>query len=185
MRRVTCTHVVDSLVRTVKNNSADACAFASEPQLLPSQSVQDGSDSQESCTQVSTPWSVFRNSNDEGIKKNSFVSVFVREPGTGGQEMETRAWAERDNRHVRQHRDAEIVQVAIFGDLNAVQRRTPGAVRCAAPSWTSEVRMPELPACRSARVRRHRDAVECRLRQSSSDASAVVHTGGPPQPVLA
>ena len=39
-----------------------------------------------------------------------------------------------------------------LGGMNAVQRRTPGAVRCTSPSWTSEVLMPELAACQSAQV---------------------------------
>ena len=38
------------------------------------------------------------------------------------------------------------------GERNAVQRRAPGAVRCTAPSWTSEVRTPELAASQSAQV---------------------------------
>ena len=56
----------------------------------------------------------------------------------------------RRNRHVRQQRDAEMMVVAFFG-LNAVQR-TPGAVRCTAPSWTSKVRVLELAACQSAQA---------------------------------
>ena len=44
------------------------------------------------------------------------------------------------------------MQVAFFGGVNAVQRRTPGAVRCTAPSWTSEVQTPELAACQPAPV---------------------------------
>ena len=52
-----------------------------------------------------------------------------------------------DNRE----RDAEMSGMWQFlGGLNAVLRRTPGAVQCTAPSWTSEVRMPELAACQSA-----------------------------------
>ena len=45
------------------------------------------------------------------------------------------------------------MQVAILGEkLKLIQRRTPGAERCTVPSWTSEVRMPELAACESAQV---------------------------------
>ena len=53
------------------------------------------------------------------------------------------------------------MQVAIFPRLDAVQRHIPHAARCTAPIWTSEVwrRVNQL-----AQVRRHRQAVECRLR---------------------
>ena len=51
---------------------------------------------------------------------------------SGLRDMET-----RDNRYVRQQRDAEMMQVAILGGVNAVQRRQPVAVRCTAASWTS------------------------------------------------
>ena len=39
----------------------DACACAGEPQLFPSLSVPDGSDSRGTCAHVSTPCSMFRN----------------------------------------------------------------------------------------------------------------------------
>ena len=64
----TCTYVLNSPVRTAKkkwravgtSTRADTCAFTSEPQLLPSKSVPDGSDSRGACTHVSTPWSTTR-----------------------------------------------------------------------------------------------------------------------------
>ena len=56
----------------------------------------------------------------------------------------------RDNWHVRQRRNDEMMVVFFFG-LNAVRCRPPGAVRCTPPSQTSEVRMPEPAACRSSR----------------------------------
>ena len=55
-----------------------------------------------------------------------------------------------------------MMQVAIFLErtgegrrgINSVHRHIPSAVRCTAPTWTSEMRMPQEEACRS----------ECRLR---------------------
>ena len=42
------------------------------------------------------------------------------------------------------------MQVASYGGVKAVQHHKPVAVRCTAPSWTSEVRLAELVACQSA-----------------------------------
>ena len=64
--------------------------------------------------------------------------------------METRAWTLHTGQPTQS--DAEIRCRWQFFGVNAVQRCTPGAVRCTTPSWTSEVRMPELAACQSAQV---------------------------------
>ena len=45
------------------------------------------------------------------------------------------------------------MQEAILASVDAVQRRTPDAEQCTAPSWTLEVRMLELAACQSAHLR--------------------------------
>ena len=95
------------------------------------------------------------------------VTTTMKEPkkcflelGIGGQDVCTWAWAGR----MRQQRGTLRWGAWQFlRRLNTVQRRTPGAMRCTALSWTSEVRMSEWEACRSARVHRHRHAVECRL----------------------
>ena len=57
-----------------------------------------------------------------------------------------------------------MIHVAFFvGDINAVQRRTPGAVRRTAPSWTSEVQTLELAALQSAPAQVARQARALRL----------------------
>ena len=111
---------------------------------------------------------MFRNSNDGRTEKLAFLSVTVWEPGTGGQDVETRVQA-------RTHETTDTLRCEaggiFFGGVNAVQRQKPGAMRCTAPRWTSEVRMPELVACQSAPAQAVRLA-------SSSDASSIAHSTG-------
>ena len=72
-----------------------------------------------------------------------------------------------------------MMQVANFLGLKAVQRRVPGAVRCTAPSWTSEVRMPELAAPPTAQVQAMlaRQARALRLRRLTSLPYGVFWSG--------
>ena len=118
-------------------------------------------DSRETCTYVSTAWVVSR---------ANCLGAWDWWSGRGntGAGQDT-----RDNRHVRQHRDAEMrCKWQVFRGVNAVQHLIPGAVRCTAPSGTSEVRMPELVACQSA------PAQAVRLASSSSDATAMAQFTG-------
>ena len=102
---------------------------------------------------------MFRNNKDGSTEKHLLFFVChclgAWEPGTGV--------ARRGNTRVgRTHETTDTW--ALCGGVNAVQRRKPDVVRCSAPSWTSEVRMPEQEACPSVQVRGHRRALECRLR---------------------
>ena len=131
---------------------------------------------------LNTCWtfgSVFRSSNEK--RTNSFFCL----PLSGSVGLVVGTWRHkrgqdtRNNRHVRQQRDGEMMVVAIFlgrveGSINSVQRRTPGAMRCTATSWTSQVRMLE-PAAYQLRLK------WCAWHgasSSSSDASAMVHSTG-------
>ena len=116
-------------------------------------------------------------------KKNTFFCLTLSE-SLG---LEVRTWKHergqdtRDNRHVRQR---EVLRCDVGGnfiwELRAVERHTPSAVRCTAPSWTSEVRMPELAACQSAQVQAvlARQAPGGRLRHRPIP-SAMAHTSKP------
>ena len=102
-----------------------------------------------------TPWSVFRNNNDGKTEKTRFFCVTVWEPWSLGLvwlDVETQAWAQHTRQPTREttERRWDVMQVAIFGGVNAVQHHKPSAERCTAASWTSEVRIPELAACQSA-----------------------------------
>ena len=121
-------------------------------------SVRVSSHSRETCIHVKLL------SSQQQRRKNQKkqLSVIVWEPGTGGQDVETRALA-----------DAQIwCRWQLMLGLNAVQC-TPGAVRCTAPSWTLEVRMQELAACRQVQAVLARQASFW-----SSDASAMAHSTG-------
>ena len=106
------------------------------------------------CTHGETTWSVFPNSNNGKIKKKNIfclslsgslglvVRTCTHECGQGHTRQPTRETTERD---------AEMrCKWHFFEGVYAVQLHIPRAVRCTAPSRTSEVRMPELVACKSA-----------------------------------
>ena len=89
-------------------------------------------------------------------KQLAFLSVTVWEPGSLGLvwlDLETQAWAGHTRQPTREttERDAEMRRKWLFfGGVNVFRHHVPGAVRCSAPSRTSEVRIPELVACQSA-----------------------------------
>ena len=92
----------------------------------------------------------FMSTHFEAIAKKQGLSLSGR-MGRTSTDTTTERHDTRDNGQVRQQRaQCDMMMVVHLLTLSVVQRRTPSAMRCSAPSSTSEVRMPELAARQSA-----------------------------------
>ena len=196
-RQKTCTHV-RLLVRTAKNwgvvgtsTRADDCAFTSVPQPS-SHCHQFQTNSRETCTHVSTPWAVFRDTPCERLAHmlNSLVRVKIERTTANmldswvrvlvGLGLAVRMWRHkrghntRDNRHLRQQR--ETLRGDASGNLLGASTRSSAVwhTQCDARLQVGHQR---CAAVGGMSISSGSWALACVGVPSSSDTSAMAQTG--------